>query len=449
MNHTRTIRTRTTKIPYRASVGPLLLGPRSSRASRIILGKHPVNGHGTCRCFHGRKHSRLHQRIYTTCSHLTTHCGPIILRNTKDVSRVGLQSASLIGLPVTLRTKTSMVLIKSVSHNNIFTDICNSLVLLHPRRQRHVGKVLVGGFQKSVHLFRSNVAVLRRLYNVPIIKMMPCCHSVCVRRRSSITLTTGSIHTRGKGIGVTIVLLHRLDGFASFGILRHSPHMRLFCAGGISRLTGTSIVLLPNSGDALSSLCRLHHGNITTTVVHTRHRNTAIVNVYNNCRVVKRRILSPRRIRKSVRHLPKLKLLPVDAHVSKRGIAHRIGFNLYDPRSPSSALRSSLVRNCRVRVKIAAPIRNAPSSPLGLLRGNSASNCYISSAYVKACVRNVLSGPRFVSFLLTPFTSGLSKGTNTFSCRAFGRRRCSELTRRIHHRIGLPLVCRVLAGGRS
>lgn len=438
VKHTRTMRTRTTKIPYRASVGPLLLGPDSSRASRIMLGNHPVNGHGTFRCFHGRKHRRLERRMGTTFSHLTTHCGPVMVRKTKDVSRVGLQSASLIGVPVTYCTSTSIVLMTSVSQKKMFTDICNSIVLRAPRSGGHVGKMVVGGFEKSVHLFRPNIGVVRSLYNVPILKVVPCCEGVRVRRRSSMNLSCGQVRTIRNGVGVTIILLHRLSGFASFGELRQSRQIRLCCAGGARSLTGTSVVLLPNDGDALSSLCRLEQGKITRTILHTRERKIAMVKVYKKCRLVKLRVRSPRKIRKRVHRLPKLKLLPIVAAVRKRGIAQRIGFRF---------LRGTRAyRKCRVRVKRAHPIPKISIIPLGGLRSNKRSNYFMGRGYVKDCVRKVLSGRTFVSCLLRPCTRGL-RYRAILSCQACGRRRCSGLTRRMHDRLGLPLLCRVVDKG--
>lgn len=348
-----------------------------------------MNGQDTCRCFQARKHRRLHQRIGRTFSHLSTHCGPIIVRKTNDVSRVGLGSASLMGLPVTHRTRTSIVLMTSVSQKNIFTDTCNSITLRAPRSHGHVGKVVIGGFHNSLHLFRSNIGVVRRVYNVPILKIVPCCRSVCVRRRSSMRLSLGRQGTIRKGIGITIILLHRLSGFASFGVLRRSRQMGLCCAGGMSSLVGTSVVLLPNDGDAVSSLCRLHHGKITRTVLRTHHGKTAIVKVYNKCRVVKRHVTSPSKIRKDVDRVPKLKLLPARAIVRKRGIAHRMHFTFLSSRRPAYA-------KCRVRVKHASTMRKRALAPLMHLRGKRASNYIISQGYTNSCVRNVLSGPRIV-----------------------------------------------------
>lgn len=115
----------------------------------------------------------LFGRTVRTFRHLRDHCDPVILRKTNDVSRLGLHSQSVAGVQVTRRTKTTAFLITSVSENNIFKSICKAVTLLGPRREILVGKVVVGGFEKSTSLFSSNEGVVRSLANIPMMNIVP------------------------------------------------------------------------------------------------------------------------------------------------------------------------------------------------------------------------------------------------------------------------------------
>lgn len=170
-------------------------------------------------------------------------------------------------------------------------------------------------------------------------------------------------------------------------MLSVSPHFGTCCAGGVSRVRGTSVVLLPNSGGALSSLRDLQTYNVTSTVVHTRGGKGGIVNVYKKCRVVKTHLRSPGTVRKGLPTIPKLNLLPRYAVVRPRGVAHRDAFTflpkLYGSNSygDNSQAVSCNYHNCRVRVKQAALLNSTPRGPITILGSKQASNCCLSGAY--------------------------------------------------------------------
>lgn len=156
VNHTRTIRTRTTRLRPRASVGPILLGPGDSANTRIVVRNHTIAAVGTITC---RSCGDVTVRtILRSRRHLDTTCPIIVIRNTNSPTRVGLHTNSVTGVNFTRTISYPIILVTSVGHNKIFTRLINALRLLSPARRTQIGNFVVGHFHNSVTLLRPNLS---------------------------------------------------------------------------------------------------------------------------------------------------------------------------------------------------------------------------------------------------------------------------------------------------
>lgn len=250
VKETRIVRTRTTKVRPRTVVGPVLLGPAGSANSRIVIGNGPVKIVTTERCCH--RGGRCVPTVVSTCRRLRGGCSVVMVRNTKDPTRVGLGGSSVMGVKVTGLTSTPILLIKSVSHNKMFTRVTKAMVLLRRSRGTQVGKAVVGGFHKSMSVLRPNLQVLRRGASVPIAKMIPC-FCLSLSRRSDLARQFRG----GRGpklVSLTIVQFPEVSGFASLTPLRTLRRMDMECISSPTRFNGPSTIVLPKAGGAVDSL---------------------------------------------------------------------------------------------------------------------------------------------------------------------------------------------------
>ena len=270
-------------------MNPILLKPTGDEKSQVIV-KGEVWTDLSASTYYQRKQElrSVVQKAYDT---LASEYDIIVIEGAGSPAEINLREDDFVNMGMAAIADAPVLLVGDIDRGGVFASLYGTVMLLEEHERERIKGIVINKFRGDIEIFRSGLAQLEELCNIPVAGVIPWL-SLDIDDEDSVSSRL-EVYRTEKLLDVAVMRLPRISNFTDFTALDQHPAFGVRYVENPRQLGQPDLAILPGSKNTMSDLLWMRQNGIEAEVKKLAENGTPVIGICGGYQMLGQHLLDP------------------------------------------------------------------------------------------------------------------------------------------------------------
>lgn len=258
-------------------MNPILLKPKKDSETEVILNGKFVQKMSAIEYYDYKK--ILRSDITSIFEQISSENDIIIIEGAGSPAEINLNNDDIVNMGMADIANSPVILVADIDRGGVFATIYGTVKLLSEKDRKRIKGIIINKFRGDRSLLEPGLKMIEKLINIPVIGVVPFI-SLNIDSEDSIALDHAPTQKDlTKNIDIAVLVMDKLVNFSDFNSLNMYQDISVRYIKDIRHLGKPDILIIPGTGDIISSSKWLNKNNFPTEIKKIIEKGTRIIGI--------------------------------------------------------------------------------------------------------------------------------------------------------------------------